>query len=77
MVCAAGSGAERSPRGSHLGEENDTTGHIEMILPQCRITAQVNDRGRKPVICAADNLTIVARPQREGQASRGLEILLA
>jgi hypothetical protein len=46
---------------------------MEMILPECRITAQVNDRGRKPVICAADNSTIVARPQREGQACRGLE----
>ena len=63
--------------GLTLGEENDTTGHNDMILRQRRITAQVNDRGRKPVICAADNLTIVARPQREGQAYRGLEIQLA
>jgi hypothetical protein len=64
---------DRSLWGSHLGEENDTTGHNDMILRQRRITAQVNDRGRKFVICAADNMTIVARPQREGQASRGFE----
>jgi hypothetical protein len=49
---------------------------MEMILQQCRITAQVNDRGRKPVICVADNSTIVARPQREGQAFCGFKLQL-
>jgi len=47
-----------------------------MTLPKRKVTVRVTDRSCQPVIRAANNLKIVARLGREGQALRGLEIQL-
>ena len=68
--------ADLNVRRVTLGEENDTTGHTSMTLPKRKVTVRVTDRSCQPVIRAANNLKIVARLGREGQALRGLEIQL-
>jgi hypothetical protein len=44
-----------------------------MTLPQRKVTARVTDRSCQPVIRAADNQSVIARPRREGQVPHGLD----
>ena len=58
--------------GSHLGEENDSTGHETITLR--KVTAWIAGQLQLlTAICAADNLEKVQDRERQGQASRNLE----
>ena len=60
--------------GSHLDEENDSTGHETMTLRKRKVTAWIAGQLQLlTAICAADNLEKVRDRERQGQASRSLE----
>ena len=60
--------------GSHLSEENDSTGPETMILRKRKITAWVAGQSQLlTAICAGDNLEETRDREREGQALRSLD----
>jgi hypothetical protein len=60
--------------GSHLGKENDSTGHETMTLRKRKVTARVAVQLQLlTAVRTADNLEEVRDREREGQALRSLE----